>query len=79
MPPADVAEIYFRNSLDLKCEEACYKVNLDTLAKGFNPSKETAAIGSRETCTSDCFTSRRGNTDSQLCLEKCNGNFDKDL
>ena len=79
MPPADVAETYFRNSLDLKCEEACYKANVEMLAKGFNPSREAAANDSRESCMSDCFIPGRGDTDSQLCLEKCNVNFDQDL
>ena len=77
MPPADIEEKYFRQSLDLKCEDACYSDFLKMSNEGFNKVKIGRINEERETCMSGCFIPRRGTTDSQMCMEKCNVQYDK--
>ena len=64
MPPSDVAETYFRKSMDLKCEEACYKESFESLKTAFNPIVETKAYDEKENCTTECFIPRKGTSDA---------------
>ena len=45
--------------------------------EGFNKVKIGRINEERETCMSGCFIPRRGTTDSQMCMEKCNVQYDK--
>lgn len=36
-------------------------------------------IDEKEGCMTDCFKSRKGNTDSIYCIEKCNESFNSRL
>ena len=47
--------------------------------KGFNLVKMNVIIDEKETCMTECFIPRKGNTDATYCLEKCNMQYDKDL
>lgn len=79
MPPKEVEETYFRNSLDLKCESACYTDHFKISNKGFNQVQIGQVSDEKEACMTDCFIARKGTTDSQLCMEKCNIKYDTDL
>ena len=79
MPPGDIEETYFRRSLDLKCEDACYSDYLTMCNEGLNKVKLGRINEERETCMTQCFIPRRGTTDSQFCIEKCNVEYDKQL
>ena len=78
-PAVDVEESYFRNSMDLKCEDACYTDHLKISKESLNMQRLSLVQDKKEACMTECFIPRKGNTDAQLCMEKCNVDYDKEL
>ena len=78
LPPKGEEEKFFRNSLDLLCEDRCFADQLK-LRKQARLAKEEDAVDARERCMADCFIARRGNADNVLCIEKCNMRYSEAL
>lgn len=69
---------YYEQNMDIVCEDNCYKdfVKIHQPA-GLN-SKEIIEIhDEREECLTECFIARKGSTDAEYCIEKCNETFNQ--
>ena len=62
----------------MACEEMCYR-DFTRVVDGLDLREVARAVGEREECMTGCFIARRGSTDSEYCIEKCNEAFNNSV
>jgi len=56
----------------------CYS-DFVKIVEALNLKEIANSVDEREECMTSCFIARRGSTDSEYCIERCNETFNNSL